>query len=298
MEKILLLTGDDADYRARLSGCEISEDPTQASIWLAEPARAATLLRQGHRPAWLASTFAGVDPLMASDLPRDYRLTNVRGIFGPLMAEYVFAHLLSRLRHLPRYAAQQDAGQWAPHPYATLAGQTLVLLGTGSIAQSIARVANAFGMTVLGVSRSGDAKAGFERVHPVAELTAALGQADVLVSVLPNTPQSRGLLDAHALAALPAHALLINVGRGHTLDHPALLAQLDAGALGHAVLDVFEQEPLPPASPLWSHPGITLTPHIAATSFAEQIAQQFLDNLARYRRGEPLAHQVDFTRGY
>ncbi|MBY6187670.1 D-2-hydroxyacid dehydrogenase [Marinobacter hydrocarbonoclasticus] len=298
MDKILLLTGDNAAYQSRLGTCQFTDDPEAAAIWLAEPAMAAPLLRQGHQPRWLASTFAGVDALMAGDLPRSYQLTNVRGIFGPLMAQYVFAHLLSQLRELPRYAAQQADAQWQPHPYGSLAGQTLVLLGTGDIAQHIAQVGKAFGMRVIGVSRSGTPKPGFDEVHAIAALNAILPEADALVSVLPNTPATHHLLNQDTLALLPSGATLINVGRGHTLCPDALLAQLNRGALRRAVLDVFEQEPLDSASPLWRHPNVTITPHIAATSFPDQIAAQFLDNLARYRRGEPLANQVDFTQGY
>lgn len=298
MEKILLLTGDNSAYQQRLGTCRFTDDPEHATIWLAEPARAAALLRQGLRPDWLASTYAGVDALMAPDLPRNYTLTNVRGIFGPLMAQYVFAHLLSRLRELPRYATQQAEARWHPHPYASLEGQTLVLLGTGDIARHIARAARAFGMTVLGVSLSGTPKPDFDDVLPVTALAQALPRADALVSVLPNTPESHHLLDARTLSWLPPHAVLINVGRGHTLCLDALQAQLDQQQLAHAVLDVFEQEPLPADSPLWHHPRVTITPHVAATSFPAQIAAQFLDNLARYRRNEPLLNQVDFSRGY
>lgn len=298
MEKILLLTGDNIAYQQRLGTCQFTDDPDSAAIWLAEPARAAALLRQGHRPDWLASTFAGVDALIAPDLPRDYTLTNVRGIFGPLMAQYVFAHLLSRLRDLPRYAIQQASAQWQPHPYGSLEGQTLVLLGTGDIGQHIATAARAFGMKVIGISRSGNPAPGYDEVHPVSALDKVLPRADVLVSVLPNTPQSHHLLNTETLAWLPEHAVLINVGRGHTLCLEALLTQLDQNRLAHAILDVFEQEPLGADSPLWRHPKVTITPHVAATSFPDQIAAQFLDNLARYRRDEPLINQVAFTRGY
>lgn len=298
MEKILLLTSDNPLYQQRLGTCQFTDDPDAARIWLAEPARAAALLQQGHRPDWLASTYAGVDALMAPELPRDYQLTNIRGLFGPLMAQYVFAHLLSRLRELPRYAEQQRQGLWQPHGYGSLEGQTLVLLGTGDISQHIARVGRAFGMTVVGVNRSGNASVEFDRVYAVDQLPLALSQADVLVSVLPNTPASYHLLNEHTLPHLPTHAMLFNVGRGHTLCLDALRHQLDTDALAHAVLDVFEQEPLAPDSPLWHHPRVTLTPHIAATSFAEQVAGQFLDNLARYRRGEALQNRVCFSRGY
>ncbi|SHH96676.1 Phosphoglycerate dehydrogenase [Ferrimonas marina] len=300
MTAIALLTQDPNAYHALLgqSDIEASASPAEAEVWLAEPALAAEALRQGYKPRWLASTYAGVDPLMATDLPRDYQLTNIRGLFGPLMAQYVFAHLLSQLRHLPRYAAQQQQTLWQPHPYGTLEGQTLVLLGTGDIAQHIARAAKGFGMAVLGVSRSGADVAPFDRVYPVTQLHQALAQAQVLVSVLPATGDTHHLLNSEALACLPKDATLFNVGRGNVLDLDALLMALDSGQLAQAVLDVFEQEPVSADSPLWQHPQVTLTPHIAATSFPEQVVSQFADNLARYRRGDDLQHRIDFQRGY
>ncbi len=301
MPKIATLTGQDDQYRALLEqqGIEVTDTLESAAIWLAEPARAAERMRQGQRPPrWLASTYAGVDSLMAEDLPRDYRLTNVRGIFGPLMAQYVFAHLLSQLRHLPRYARQQAKRQWQPHPYGSLEGQCLTLLGTGDIARHIARAGRGFGMRIHGINRSGREVAEFDRIYPVTELAEALGHSDVLVSVLPATPQSHRLLDAKALAALPPHASLINVGRGSVLDPVALLCALDRGALAHAVLDVFDEEPLAADSPLWHHPKITLTPHVAATSFPEQVVALFVQNLARFERGAPLQHRVSFELGY
>ncbi|GAA4871468.1 D-2-hydroxyacid dehydrogenase [Ferrimonas pelagia] len=300
MIPIALLTHHNDRFAALLETAGITQlaTPSEAPIWLAEPALAAEALRQGSKPQWLASTYAGIEPLMAADLAKDYQLTNVRGIFGPLMAQYVFAHLLSRLRHLPRYATQQEQHLWQPHSYGSLQGQTLVLLGTGDIARHIASVAAAFGMRIIGVNRRGHAVDGFERIVALPDLNHALALADVLVSVLPSTPQSHHLLNAKTLAALPSHATLINVGRGSVLDIDALLARLDAGQLAHAVLDVFESEPLPQDSPLWQHPQVSLTPHVAATSFPEQVVRLFVDNLRRFERSERLQHLVDFTQGY
>ncbi|GAA5191534.1 D-2-hydroxyacid dehydrogenase [Ferrimonas gelatinilytica] len=301
MTRIAILTGQNDQYQGLLEsqGVAVSQQVAGSPIWLAEPGRAAALLRQGHPPpTWLASTYAGVDALMAEDLPRNYQLTNVRGIFGPLMAQYVFAHLLSHLRQLPLYVQQQARRLWLPHPYPSLEGQCLTLLGTGDIARQIARVGKSFGMTLHGVNRSGREVAGFDRVYPATELKTALAQSDVLVSILPSTPESRRLLNADTLAALPSHATLINVGRGSVLDPSALVAALNEGRLAHAVLDVFDEEPLPADSPLWQHPKITLTPHVAATSFPEQVVALFVQNLTRFKQGQSLLHRVDFERGY
>ncbi|TKB51368.1 D-2-hydroxyacid dehydrogenase [Ferrimonas sediminicola] len=303
MTTLTLLTSNNLAYRAlmvttRPEGLTLVEDPAEAEIWLADPALAVDALRHCPPPSWLASTFAGVNPLLAPDLPRDYTLTHIKGIFGPLMAEYVMAHLLSLFRDLPRLRRQQQQKIWQPFDYDSVKGKTVLVLGTGDIGQEVARVAAAFGMTVIGVSRSGAKVHHFERVHPVAQLQRALDQAQVVVGVLPDTPATRGLLDAAALAALPEGAVLINIGRGSLVEEAALLDALESGPLSHAVLDVFPGEPLPAEHPYWHHHAITLTPHVAAKSFPEQIWQQFTANLERYQRGERLIHLFDWPRGY
>ncbi|WP_028110021.1 D-2-hydroxyacid dehydrogenase [Ferrimonas futtsuensis] len=303
MTTLALLTSNNNTYlqlmaQTSLPDLTLETDPTKAEIWLADPEQAALALKHCPPPRWLASTFAGVNPLLAPTLPSGYPLTHIKGIFGPLMAEYVFGQLLSLYRDLPRLRAQQQHNEWKPFGYTSLRGQTLLILGTGDIGQEVARIAKAFGMNTVGVSRSGSACSHFDQVYPVSLLPRALGQAQVVVGVLPDTPDTRGLLDESALAALPRGAILINVGRGSLIDEEALLSALNRGALGHAVLDVFQHEPLPPEHPFWYHPGITLTPHVAATSFPEQIWQQFCDNLARFQRGETLGHLFDWTRGY
>ncbi|WP_417345189.1 D-2-hydroxyacid dehydrogenase [Ferrimonas sp.] len=303
MTTLALLTSNNEAYQqlmaqTSLPGLTLESDPANAEIWLADPDQAAQALQHCPPPAWLASTFAGVNPLLAPHLPHGYPLTHIKGIFGPLMAEYVMGHLLNLCRDLPRLREQQQQSEWNPFGYASLSGQTMLILGTGDIGQKVASVAQAFGMNTLGVSRSGTAAPHFERVHPVSQLHQALSQAQVVVGVLPDTPDTRGLLDDSALAALPPGAILVNVGRGSLVSDEALLNALEKGRLTHAVLDVFQQEPLPKQHPFWCHPGITLTPHVAATSFPEQIWQQFTDNLARFQRGDTLRHLFDWAKGY
>ncbi|USD37106.1 D-2-hydroxyacid dehydrogenase [Ferrimonas sp. SCSIO 43195] len=303
MPSLALLTNQNERYRellanAHLPGMTFATEVAQADIWLADPALAAEQLASLPPPAWLASTYAGVNALLAPGLPKDYCLTHVRRLFGPLMSEYVFGHLLSHLRHLPQLARQQRQRQWQTQPYASLAGTTLVTLGTGDIARHIATVARAFGMTVLGVSRSGEAREEFDAVCRFDDANATLNRAQVLVSVLPDTAETRGLLDATVLQQLPAGCLLFNVGRGSAIDEAALLQALDADHIAHAFLDVFKQEPLPADHPFWHHPGISVTPHVAAVSLPEQVCDQVIDNYYRFVDGRPLLHQFQWQRGY
>ncbi|SDI46185.1 Phosphoglycerate dehydrogenase [Ferrimonas sediminum] len=303
MPSLALLTNQNDRYHqllvnAHLPGVTFTNKVEHADIWLADPELAARQLAHSPPPAWLASTYAGVNALLTPGLPRNYSLTHIRRLFGPLMSEYVFGHLLSHLRHLPQLARQQRHQQWQPHPYTSLAGTTLVTLGTGDIARHIATVARAFGMTVLGVSRSGEARTEFDAVCRFEEASATLSRAQVLVSVLPDTAETRGLIDASVLQQLPPACLLFNVGRGSAIDEQALLQALNAGHIAHAFLDVFKQEPLPAGHPFWHHPAVTVTPHVAAVSQPEQVCDQVIDNYHRFIDGRPLQHQFQWQRGY
>ncbi|QIZ78641.1 D-2-hydroxyacid dehydrogenase [Ferrimonas lipolytica] len=287
-------------YKKRLAlhNIDVCDDPSCCDIWLAEPALAAKALRQRHQPEWIASVYAGVDALIAADLPRNYQLTNIRQVFGPLMTQYVFAHLLSRMRHLPRYVEAQRQQLWQPKGYDSLANQTMVIVGTGNIGQQIATVATAFGMQVIGVNTDGRDISGFERCFATTQLHEAMSCADVVVSILPSTTHTTALFNQHSFATMQPHAGFINVGRGNSVDIDALITALTTQQLGFAVLDVFEQEPLPADSPLWHCPNLTITPHVAAASFPEQVVGQFVENLQRYQQQQPLQHLVDLNKGY
>ncbi|MGU5716924.1 D-2-hydroxyacid dehydrogenase [Aeromonas taiwanensis] len=269
-----------------------------AHILMAEPARAKPLLAKAGRLSWLQSTYAGVDVLLDASCRRDYLLTNVRGIFGPLMSEYVFGHLLSLTRQLPLYRDQQQQKLWQSHPYQGLRGKTLLLLGTGSIGQHIAHTGKHFGMRVLGISHSGHECAGFDQVYQLPALNKMLAQADVIVSVLPSTRETRHLFTTDRFNHCKPGAIFFNVGRGSAVHEGDLLAALRGGKLGTAVLDVFEQEPLPADSPLWRQPNLIITPHNSAYSFPEDVAQIFIRNYIRFIDGQQLDGRIDFDKGY
>ena len=246
---------------------------------------------------WVQSSWAGVTPLIELDR-RDYVLTGIKGVFGRQMAEYVAGYLLAHELRIIRRYDEQRAHRWWEGASRSVTGKRIGILGTGSIGSDIARLTADLGMTVTGLSRSGCAAAGFEQVFPVSRIDAFLAGLDYVVSVLPDTPQTDRLLDAYALALLPAHACLINVGRANVIDTPALLAALRAGRLAGAVLDVFAEEPVPADSPLWDTPNLLMTAHMAAVSYPHLIVPVFLDNLARFSAGRDLANVVDFVQGY
>lgn len=247
---------------------------------------------------WAQSTWAGVEPLLDASLRRDYVLSNARGVFGGLMSEFVLAYLLLHERKvLQRLAAQQER-RWDAALTGTLRGKTIGLLGVGSIGAELARTARFFEMQVRGYTRASEDCEFVDEYFHAGQLTDFASGLDYLVSSLPATSETRRVIDAGVLARLPAQALFINVGRGSAVDEAALIAALETGALAGAVLDVFEQEPLPPGHPFWTTPNLLITSHTSAPSFPAQIAGLFIENYRRYAAGQPVKHQVDFERGY
>jgi phosphoglycerate dehydrogenase-like enzyme len=305
--KLLLLTRENDKYRQLLGNCNLpnltilGDSPdsiTQSDIWFAEPSLAAPLLNHAKSLRWMQSTFAGVDKLISAKQRRDYTLTNIRGIFGPLMSEYLFGYLLAHQRQHQKYQQQQQQKLWSPGSYQTLQGQHLLLLGTGSIAQHIATTAKHFGMKVTGINRQGSATPSFDKVGTLTQLNDFLPEADVIASVLPNTDETNSIINQQTLALLKPKAMLFNLGRGNVLDLDDLDSHLSQHSDQQAILDVFNQEPLPKTHPIWTRSNAIITPHIAAPSFPEQVVEVFCHNYALWLKQQPLNHLVDFDKGY
>lgn len=283
---------------AALPELALTDNPAEATLVLADPPLLTGQLEEFSNLHWVQSTYAGIDALIRPGLRKDYTLTNIRGLFGQLISEYVLGLLFNHQRHFARYHEQQQQGIWRQHHYNSLAGKTMVILGTGTIGQHLAQSARALGMTIYGVNRSGETpNNSFARVFPIEQLTGVLPQADIVVSILPATELSNDVLNAESLSHC-RDVLLFNVGRGNVVCEPGLIQALESGAVAHAFLDVFKQEPLPATHPFWQHPRITVTPHIAAESFPEQVMEIFKTNYLRYVEGKPLQFQIDFERGY
>lgn len=214
------------------------------------------------------------------------------------MSEYLFGYLLAHQRQHQKYQQQQQQKQWLPGSYQTLQGQHLLLLGTGSIAQHIASTAKHFGMTVTGINRQGMATASFDKVGTLAQLNDFLPKADVIASVLPHTEETHNILNQHTLTLLKPKAMLFNLGRGNVLDLDDLDSHLSQHPEQQAILDVFNQEPLPAEHPIWARSNAIITPHIAAPSFPEQVVELFCHNYALWLKQQPLINLVDFSKGY
>jgi phosphoglycerate dehydrogenase-like enzyme len=265
-----------------------------AYAWKLPPA----LYDKARKLEWLQAMGAGVDWALPG-LPRRVVVTRAPGVFGPWMSEYVLGWCSWVTQRMETYRAAQHERRWLRDVLpGRLRGKTLTLVGVGDIGREIARVARAVGMHVLGVSRTGGRVPAVEHVYRPGYLIRALAAADFVVVVLPLTRQTRGLIDARALAAMRPGAWLVNVARGAVVDEPALVDALQERRIAGAILDVFPSEPLPPDHPLWTLDNVVITPHVAGPSTAEEIAPVFNDNLARWLRGRPLQHVVDRARGY
>ena len=179
-----------------------------------------------------------------------------------------------------------------------LNSQTLGIAGLGSIGQALIPVAHALGMSVVGLTRSGQAVEGADAVYTPDTIEAFARACDHVVNLMPDTPSTQNMLSHEFFSALKPHSVFINAGRGSAVDDDALLQALDNGALAHAVLDVFRNEPLDPAHSFWQHPRISVTAHTAAESQPSDVADVFLENALRYINGESLNYQFDFTKGY
>lgn len=247
----------------------------------------------------LFSSGAGVDQFDLTALPPDLPVVRMvePGIING-MVEYVSWAVLALHRDLLQYQRQQRRGKWLVAPVRPAAQCRVGVLGLGSLGQAALAQLRGFGFDCAGWSRSRHRLDGVHCFAGADELPAFLARSRILVCLLPLTTETRGVLNAALFAQLPRGAGLVHVGRGPQLVHDDLLAALDSGQLGDAVLDVTDPEPLPPEHPFWRHPNICLTPHIASMTQPETAAQVVLDNLRRHRDGEPLLGLVDRARGY
>jgi len=268
-------------------------------------------LARAGRLRWLSSVAAGLDEIvMPPMLARGIVVTNASGVHGPNIAEHLLAMILMFTRGLPKLLRAQLARRWDRNmasrsaAFDELTEKTLLIVGLGRIGEALAARARPFGVRVIGVkhdpSRRHDAAVGVDELVPIGALDEVLGRADHVCVTVPLTPATHHLMEARRLARMRASAFIYNVSRGAVIDEGALVAALRAGKLAGAGLDVFEEEPLPPSSPLWDLENVILTPHVAGITplYYQRTAALFADNLERFLAGQPLANRFDPARGY
>jgi phosphoglycerate dehydrogenase-like enzyme len=264
------------------------------------PAGLAWVIRNAPGLRFVQCMFAGAGEqvraanLTAQELDR-VAIASSSGVHAVPLAEWSLFGILALTKRLPRLLRDRQERRWERYPVDELRGKTLVVVGFGEIGREVARLADAFGMRVIGIRREPDAAAvGPERLDEVA------GEADAMVVTLPLTDETRGLVGRETIERLRDGAIFVNVGRGAVVDEEALVDALRSGKLAGAALDVFAKEPLPESSPLWQLENVIISPHTAALSWHEneRIIELFAENLRRYLRGDELLSRVRTTAFY
>lgn len=309
--RLAILSRDAIEYAQLIQAAEISAleivsvsesaDSLSSSdnidILLGEPHLIAICAQIHNNLTWVQSTWAGITPLISEQRP-NYLLTGVKDIFGQQMREYVFAYLLYFSRQIEDFKVKQSQQLWQAPQLSQLHGKTLGIMGVGSIGKEIARTAKGFDMRVLGLTRTPLKIANVDKQFATDERIEFAKRSDYIVSVLPDTPQTKHLIDATFLKAMPAHGIIINAGRSQVIDSHALINSLENQEIRAAVLDVFENEPLPYDDQMWNTPNLYVTQHTAATSQPKDIAEIFVNNFSRLVNGQTLNYVVDTQRGY
>lgn len=270
------------------------------------------ILERASHLRWFQFPGAGVDNLMRTGMLRKGSpvvVTSVAGIHAIPISEYVLTSMLMFAHHFPEMLRLQQQHNWAYGRRwnalrgTELAGKTLGIIGLGGIGRRIAQLGRAFGMRVLGLRRSATGEASdpdVDELYPPNRLRDLLGACDYVVLAVPLTPETERLIGEHELLAMRPTAFLVNISRGRVIDEQALIRALQSGWLAGAGLDVTVEEPLPKESPLWDMPNVILTPHMSGLTdqYSARLTEVFVENLRRYRAGEPLLHIVDPAKGY
>ncbi|OGG56760.1 hypothetical protein A3D71_02460 [Candidatus Kaiserbacteria bacterium RIFCSPHIGHO2_02_FULL_55_20] len=275
----------------------IRQNIERANIMLANPPLAKNYINDAENVKWMQSTYAGVDAMNAEGLRKDYVLTNIREVYGPPLAEYTFAYILAFRKEISENRAYQKEHLWKQRLAGMISGQTLCVVGAGSIGKEIAKIGKAFGMRTIGYRSTNQPIEFFDEIY-AGDLKQCVALGDYVVSVLPNTKQTDDIFNAEVFASMKNTAVFINIGRGNAVNEVDLIAALKERKIAKAVLDVFKAEPLPADSPLWNTGNLYLTPHMAGYIFNDRELEIFAENYRRFCAGEDLMYRVDFAKGY
>eukprot|EP00730_Choanoeca_flexa_P015528 TRINITY_DN7149_c0_g1_i1.p1 TRINITY_DN7149_c0_g1~~TRINITY_DN7149_c0_g1_i1.p1 ORF type:complete len:330 (+),score=70.72 TRINITY_DN7149_c0_g1_i1:2-991(+) len=277
----------------------------RARYLVADPGIIASHLNHLDNLQWLQSTWAGVERIMKAleGKPQpSWSLTRFAGYFGPAMTQYILAHILAHKQRIQQHCRDQMQAHWPDYEWRTsgfapTSATKVAVLGAGAIGTEVAMACEQLGMRVTALTRSPRDPVG--NINYTCSFEAALTGQDYVVNLLPSTPATRGLISLDTLRHCNPKTCFINVGRGDVAASDGVwVAALDQALIQHAILDVFNVEPLPTSSPLWQHPQITITPHIAAVSQPQDVADIAIINFQAVLNDEPLQQQVSLEHGY
>ena len=254
------------------------------------PPMADHVVRDAKKLKWIQALGTGVDNIV--DLPsldKEVLVTKVRGIHGPPVSEAALAYMLALARRMPDSTHAQDKKAWTRWPSQLLHGKTVGILGVGLIAEYLAPICKALGMTTVGISSAPRPTAGFDRMAHRDDLAKTAGELDFLVALTPLSKETRNIIDAEVLAAMKPSAYLVNVARGGVVDEPALIEALNSGRIAGAALDVFAQEPLPSDDPIYTAKNALIYSHLGGYSegYEERAMPTLAGNMACWLAGEP-----------
>lgn len=252
---------------------------------------------------WIFVASAGIEKMPAQAIAdRGIYVSNVRGIHKKPMAESVLAHILSLKRGLPGIYAQQARGEWNKRIRLTeLNGSTALILGPGAIGQEIGRILQAFEVHTIGVNSTGEMASYMNETFAMQDLLEHLSKADIVISMLPSTEKTQGLLTREHFEVMKDSAIFMNFGRGDLVEEAILTEVLEQKLIAHAVLDVYMEEPLPTHSPLWKMDNVTISPHLSSHSsrYVERSLDIFKPSLQKWMAGErELENEIDILKGY
>ncbi|WP_096155469.1 MULTISPECIES: D-2-hydroxyacid dehydrogenase [Bacillus] len=252
---------------------------------------------------WIMVASAGVEKLPFAEIKeRNILVTNAKGIHGVPMAEYTLAMILQVTRSVKTLIKYEMEEEWNRKvPTTELSGKTITIIGAGAIGTEIAKLAQAFNINTIGVNRSGKPVDYFDEIYKMSHLEEALQKGDFIVSVLPSTNETKYIIDKHHFNIMKESAIFINIGRGDLVKEDILIQSLTKNEIFHAVLDVFETEPLPKGHPLWKMDNVTVTPHISSITqnYQPRALNIFANNLKCYlKQDDNYINRIDVERGY
>lgn len=313
MIKVLICTREQQEFKSKLQACNLpdidiyapeSEEELlihldDAEIIFGNPIRLSKYINHAKNVKWVQSTFAGIDALNAPELQKNYILTNMKDAYGEIIAEYILGYILMLEKDILWHRENQKNKVWWQKSHPSIIWKKIGIMWIGSIWSVVAQYCKGFWMQVYGYASTVREHTYIDQVFTIETQDRFLSELDYLVSILPNTNETKGIINTQLLEKLPNSAVFLNVGRGANVVEEDLVQAIEKKHISAAVLDVFNTEPLPNSSKLWELENVYVTPHVSGyVEDNSKIISTFAENYKKYTSGEQLLHTIDFNKGY